>query len=485
MSSAAQGQPQQDQQAQTVARPYRWPLIIMPSNRQENTDKDARLVNGYMEKELGGDTWLYKRPGILRSSNPSGGSGLGQGVYNWQGDIYTIVNGHLFKNNSDKGGTIDTTNGVYTWSSVMGATPKVVFQNGIEAFCYDDTNGLQQITGNIANAAPWPYRKGWAYLDGTLYICQQNANIWCSDPANDDITTPAVWSPANGIVAYIEPNRAVALAKQLVYVVIFKETSTEIFYDQANPTGSPLGRVSGAKVNYGCISQDSVRQLDGALFWLCTNESAAVQVMRMDNLRPEIISTPAIERLLANADYTTVYSWTLKLEGHRWYAVTLVNNNLTLLYDVTTGLWSQWTDSNGNYLPFVDSTYKTSTAETLLQHATDGWLYTVSSNNFTDQGNRITLDIYTPNFDAGTSRFKTLQSLYFDTNQIAGSVLDVRYSDDDYQTWSDFRPVDLSLQKPMLVNLGSFKRRAFDLRHSKPTRFRMKAMDFQTDIGTL
>lgn len=468
---------QPSQEAPSVARPTKWPLIVMPANRAEDTNQDARLVNGFMEKEIQGDIWLYKRPGLVRSTQPSGGPGLGQGAFNWLGDVYSIFNGHLYKNNVDKGGTINTTNGVYRFSSIMGATPKLVFGNGVHAWCYDDVNGLADFTGNLQPTAV-PFFKGWAYLDGTMYLAAPFANIWGSD-INDVLNWPA----DNVLIAQIEPTRGVALAKQLSFAIYFKEDSTEVFFDAGNATGSPLGRITGSKVNWGCISADSVREIDGALFWLCTNHSAAVQVMKMDNLKAEIVSSPSIEKLLANADYTNVLSWTLKYAGHRWYAITLVNNNLTLMYDLSTGLWSQWTDTNGNYLPFVDSTYNTTTAQTLLQHGTDGYLYVVDAAVFTDAGLALALDIYTPNYDAGTVRDKTLPMMYFDCNQINGSVLQVRCSDDDYQTWKPFRSVDCSIHKPFLPSNGSFKRRAYNLRHQSLTSFRIKAIDLQLDIG--
>lgn len=450
----------------------------MPANRQEDTNKDARLVNGYMERENQGDIWLYKRPGLSHSTRPSGAPGLGQGAYNWLGNIYTIFNGHLYKDGTDKGGTINTTNGVYRFSSIMGATPKLVFGNGVRAFCYDDTNGLQDFTGNLAFTPP--FYKGWAYLDGTLYVMSPYANLWGSE-INDILTWPA----DNVLIPQIEPDKGIAVSKQLVYVITFKETSTEVFYDAGNAEGSPLGRVQGAKINWGCVNQDSIRELDGALFWLSTNRSASIQVMKMENLRAEIISTPAIERLLGEADTSSVYSWTLKYEGHRWYAFTLVNENITLVYDTTTGLWAQWTDKDGNMLSIVDSTYDSGTSQTLLQHATDGYLYVVDSANTVDADGPITVDIYTPNYDAGTARDKQLSKMYFDTNQVPGSLLQVRYSDDDYQSWSGFRQVDLSQRKPALDNCGTFKRRAYNLRHQAPTRFRIKAVDLQIAEATL
>ncbi|HEX6826392.1 MAG TPA: hypothetical protein VF077_08765 [Nitrospiraceae bacterium] len=472
-------------QAQTVALPQRWPIIVMPSNRQDDTNKDARLINAFIEREPQGDIWLYKRPGFLKLTQPSGNPGVCQGCYNWRGDIYAIVDGHLYQNGVDKGGTINTTNGVYDFTSTMGvdAVPaKLTFSNGVTAFAYCDSIGLEQFTGNLS--FPQPYAKGIAYLDSVTYLMTLDAEIFGSPDEND--VTGGPWDPLDVVVAQSEPSRGVYLSKQLVYIVAFKELSTEMFYDAGNAEGSALSPVSGAKVNFGCINPNSVRDLDGALFWLCTNESAAVQVIKMENLKVEIVSTPAIERLLANADYTTVYSWTLKLEGHKWYAITLVNNNLTLVYDATTGIWAQWTDVAGNYLPFIDSTFKTDTAQTILQHATDGWLYTVSLNNVVDDGdNLINVGIITQNYDGGTARDKTLKTIYFDASQTNGSRINVRFSDDDYQTWSAWRPIDLSIGKPMLINLGTFKRRAFHINHACRTKFRMKAMDFQVDIGTL
>ena len=466
-------------ESQSVPRPTRWPLIVLPSNRQEDTNKDARLVNGYMERELQGDSWVYKRPGLVRSIQPSGAAGIARGTYNWLGDIYSIVDDKLYKNTIlITPGVLDTTNGAYRFSSIMGEVPKLIMGNGVEAYFYSDSTGLVRFD-SVADF-PHPFVKGWAYLDGSTYILTPDATL-----RGSNINNVTIWDPLNLLVVQIEPSRGVAIANQLVFVVAFKETSTEVFFDAGNATGSPLGRVSGAKVNWGCANADSIQEIDGALFWLSTNRSAATQVVKMDNLKVEIISTPAIERLLGEADLSAVYSWFLKYEGHRWYAITLINNNLTLVFDMTTGLWAQWTDGNGNYLPIVGSTFKTATAQTLLQHATDGYLYTVDSANVSDAGTPIIVDIYTPNYDAGTARKKTLSAMYFDASQTPGSILQVRHTDDDYQTWSNFRPVDLSQKEPMLSNCGTFKRRAYNFRHQSLTRFRIKAIDLQMDIGTL
>lgn len=51
-------------QAESVSLPKRLPLVLEPENRDESTDKDAKLVNGYVEKSKHeGEYWLFKRPG--------------------------------------------------------------------------------------------------------------------------------------------------------------------------------------------------------------------------------------------------------------------------------------------------------------------------------------------------------------------------------------------------------------------------------------
>ena len=469
-------------QAQTVQIPKRLPLVIEPANRADSTAYDAKLVNAYIESGKGeekNEYWVYQRPGLLAQSQPSGGSATGRGVFEWRGDIYSIFANTLYKNGVAVAGTVDTTNGVYRFSSCLGATPKLQLGNGVKGYNYDTSGGLIAISDPDF---PTSFKKGWAYLDGTTYIIEPSAHILGSD-----INTPADWDALNDILAQIEPDQAVGLSKQLVYVIAFKQWTTEIFYDAGNASGSPLGRVEGAKVNYGCVSEDSPRDLDGVLFWVGSTRTGSPQVLMMDNLKAQIISTPAIERLLEQADYSIVYTWVLKLDGHRFYILTVKNENLTLVYDLDERMWAQWTDVNGNYLPIVDSCVTTSGAH-ILQHESNGRLYLASNSYATDNSEIITVDVITPNFDGGTRRKKTMGRLGIVSDQQAGSELMLRVNDDDYNStkWSGWRTVDLSRKNPYLSDCGTFIRRVHHFRHQRPVRMpRIMAVDMQIDLGTL
>ena len=179
------------------------------------------------------------------------------------------------------------------------------------------------------------------------------------------------------------------------------------------------------------------------------------------------------------ADFSVILSWTLKFGGHRWYGFTIKNNNLTLVYDMTTGLWSQWTDGDGNYLPIVDSTYMDTNSPNPAAGRDERLVVHGRLRTYNGRDKPITVDIYTPNYDAGTMRDRTVPAMYFDASQDVGSILQIRWSDDDYRTWSSYRQLDLGQKKPRLDNTGTFRRGALNLRHQSHTRFRIRAVDFQ------
>jgi hypothetical protein len=466
-------------QAETVDIPKRLPLVISPENRGESTSFDSRLVNCYTEKTKAGDYHIFPRYGLAQDSQPSGGSAAGRGVFNWLGNIYSIFADKLYKNGVAVSGTVDTTNGVYRFSQSKGATPKLQLGNGVKGYNYDDAGGLVVI---IDPDFPASFVKGWAYLDGTTYIMVPAAFIQGSD-----INDPTSWSALNSILAQIEPDNGVALDKQLVYVIALKQWSTEVFYDAGNSTGSPLGTVQGAKINWGCASSDSVQDVNNTLCWLTRSEEAGRQVVAMENLKAKVVSIPPIERLLQNADLSTVFSWQIKVDGHRFYVLTVKNANLTLAYDLTQDMWSQWTDVNGNYIPIVSSTYN-SAGKTIVQHESNGRLYLADSTYATDAGDTITVDIYTPNFDGGVRRRKNMTVLEVISDQKVGSELLIRVNDHDFdpKMWSNFRKVDLSQRRPFLTDCGTFVRRVHHLRHQKPVRMpRLQAIEMQIDLGTL
>jgi hypothetical protein len=473
--------------------PSRLPLVVSTANRDSSDKKDARLVNCYMETDkLTGDISIRKRPGLFDAGNPPTTAAEGLGVYFWDGAVYAIFGGVLYRDGVSVATGMSTSGGVYSFSQLRGGNPKLLMQNGAAGYTYDTVHGLSAPLHSIDADYPEFTTKGWAYLNGASYVMQNffgtsptAATIWGS--VVNSVDQPGDWDPLDFITAQIEPDQGVFLTKQLVYVIALKQWSTEVVFDAGNATGSPLANVQGSKQSYGCVNGDSVQRIDDVLFWLSTNEAAQYQVVMMARLTLAVISTPPIDRLLRDISISerTVHSWQLKVDGHSFYMLTLVGLNLTLAYDITEGRWHQWTDSNGDYFPIVASTYD-ALGRHILQHESDGHLYYCSSAYFKDGPTQpIQLDIYTPVFDANTRRRKMCSNLEIVGDQQEGSLLEVSWSDDDYQTWTSPRIAHLGQRRPIMPDLGTFVKRSFNFRHTQDLPFRISAVELQYDLGTL
>lgn len=188
--------------------------------------------------------------------------------------------------------------------------------------------------------------RGIAYLDGTYYVMEPDGTIWNSLAAADD---PSSWPTDGFISAEFEPDTGVYLGKALNYVVAFGQWTVELFWDAANPTGSPLSPVQNGVLLIGCAAAGSVAQTESTLMWVAQRKAQASTqhqgkfVAVLVGQSYEEVSTPDISRVLESADMAQVYSCIMELGGHSWYILTLKSLNITLVYDIKNKQWYVWT----------------------------------------------------------------------------------------------------------------------------------------------
>src|SRR5271156_5029679 len=72
-----------------MAIPARIPLVVQPNNRSTSYLKDARLVNGYAEKdEQVNGYWVEKRPGNAAYPALGFATSGAQGMYSWTQGVF-------------------------------------------------------------------------------------------------------------------------------------------------------------------------------------------------------------------------------------------------------------------------------------------------------------------------------------------------------------------------------------------------------------
>ncbi len=176
----------------------------------------------------------------------------------------------------------------------------------------------------------------------------------------------------------------------------------------------------------------------------------------------------------SDGDVIKVSATTAEFNG--WHVVTEVTTNTYAIQ--ATGTAFSGTGSSvkhtESYFPISAST--SANGKQYMQHATSGALYEFDQSTYTDEIGAIPARIRTSKFDGGKSGRKFMSSAEVIGDKVSSIAL-IRCTDDDYVTYSGFRPVDLDIDQSRLNRLGSFSRRAFELLHVKNANLRLEALD--------
>ena len=463
--------------------------------------------------------------------------------------ISAVTSGSVYVGMALTGGTLSGSATIVSFGTFNG-TSGTVNLSIAQTFANPTT-----VTGNYSVANyPAITVKGIVYLDGTYYVMDLNGSIYGSG-----INNPLGWSALNVIQSNAEPDGGVALFRQLNLIVAFQTTSTEFFYDAANPVGSPLLPYASAFIEVGCASGNSVAQTENTLFFMGVTKQKGRAIYKLDGTKSKMVSNPFIDRLLNADDLSNVSAFCVRISGHTFYVLYLGNTQQTLVFDSTSQLWGKWTVSalsatktvsaatwlggtatltitghgfndgdlttiagitpigyNGaftintidantityplatsqtnltvsgtaaNYVqtPFNMASYTSGNNLDLVQDSTTGFVFVLDNGTYQDNGNPIEVLIRTFKFDAGNNNKKFTSQLEIIGDKVTSNAY-IRYTNDDYQTYSKFRPVNLGAQRSLINRLGQTRRRAYEIRHHSNTPLRLESLETTVTEGSL
>lgn len=421
--------------------------------------KDAMRLNCYLEGIQSGFVETVKRPGLVQDTD-CGVASEGRGIYEWRGNLYQVVANTIYKNGSSIG-TISTSTGRVYFTELDTGTAYLIVSTPSNTYYINTSDTITAISDGDFPATIVP---GVVSLDGYLFVMDANGDIYNS--ANGD---PSTWGATDFKNAELEGDPGVSLAKHLNYLIAFGEWTTEVFYDAANATGSPLNRIDSAVIKYGIAAKYSMANMNNVLVWVATDRNYGKSVMMLNGLTPTKISTKGIERIIEKDgnNISNAYAFAVSIDGHSFYVLTLPNSAITLVYDLVDEVWSTWDSDNGTSQTYFTGMYSAHVAnKCLIQDEDNGKVYEFDPDTYQDDGNDINVKIVTNRFDGGDMSNKFHHKLEVVSNKPgASSDMGIRYTDDDYQTWSTIQNVDLN-QRATLFALGSFQRRAFELTYA-------------------
>lgn len=407
---------------------------------------DARLVNMLVEDTPGGPRQSVRisRPGLVSAFNVGTGPnfGLFRGPGGFSGDMFAATASAIYDVTTGANiGTISTADLVRTATS----TDQRVFVAGNKAYLWDGTSLAQIGIGVLPDLVDVLYFDSYF-----IYLTKGSGRFYYSQP-NDAANIDGL----NFETAEMLPDPLVAGLVNGDLLILFGALSTEIWYATGDPN-TPFQRAIGRSYTRGCSSRNTVALADNAAFWIGDDRN----VYRSGYV-PERISTHAVENALrACSDTTKCTAWSAIFEGHPWYVLNIFGQG-TWCYDVSAGdkgEWSRWETYGRPQDVFRGRTAAQDDGPIYLGDDTTNDIWVLTRGSYTDAGQplRRIASAFAP-VESGYPRCNRLTltcAKGVGNSASASPVVEMRYSDDQGQSWSRWRMGSLG-------NVGQTKQRIY------------------------
>lgn len=112
---------------------------------------------------------------------------------------------------------------------------------------------------------------------------------------------------------------------------------------------------------------------------------------------------------------------------------------------------------------------------TTLLDTADGRVYQLSTTTYRDSDSPIDFRVITPLTHSGTATLHRISGVEVQADtEVATGLL--RYTDDDYHTWSQYRTINLGTRRSRIARLGSTRGRGFEFRFTGDTALRVEKL---------
>lgn len=439
---------------------------------------NSSTLGDYLFVTEGTDAWIINTSGtvtqILDSSIHSitltaAGSGYTDGTYALS---FTGGGGTGAAGTYTVSGNVVTSISLTSEGSGYTSPPTIGFPSG---------GGTGATAGCSINAIPFPHIPVPIFIDGYIALAKGSDVYTC------DVDNPTKWTASNFLSAEMFPDPIVALSRQNNQVVVLGHNSIEFFYDAANAAGSPLSRNDSTTVQMGCAAPYAVIGNEKYIFYISQSDSGGRAAWLLDGFQPKKVSDEYIERILdAEVDMSDCRGFGVRTKGHLFYVLNLKTSGRTLVYDSDEKLWHEWSsNSAGNHAVFqCDYMADNSTGAAHLLHSSNGTLYKLDVNCYTDGTDQINVELITNRYDMDTYHRKFMHSckIVGDRYSTANSI-NLQWTNDDYQTWSNVKQISLTDDFPAFQRLGVFRRRAFKITHNSDNPLRLESLEVEYTEG--
>ena len=346
-----------------------------------------RCVNLYAEKNPDDEEFpltFYPTPGMVKRGEKADSDG-------WR-CLYTSTDNRLF---GVVGRTVVEVKKDFTFTEVgkidSEGSKCYMLDNGDQILLVDGTAAGYVITlddlkfAKITNEAFYGSSRVFL-VDGYLLLNRPGTKQWYISLINQTDFDSLDFASKSGAA-----DNLVAVATTRRNVFLFGEQTTEIWTNTGGANFT-FSRLSGAFIEFGCATADSIAQADGSIYWLSRSKEGECMVLRTVNYDRERISTFAIENEFQTySRIDDAFAYVHQMSGHYWYVITFPTANKTWVFDVATSEWHELAtlDADGKLNRHRGNCFSLWNGKHLVGDFKNGSLYELRLDAYTDAGQTI------------------------------------------------------------------------------------------------
>lgn len=475
-------------------------LLKVNQSRDVSTNKDPNLINCYPEFTFNKltnqqDVNIRKRPGYTTYISAPFGT-VARGIYYWkdQDKLFYAVDRDMHVYTASTGSIFTTISNFFSVSSGTGPVGFVEFlyESGEVRLVVVDgiqirtiSTILSVVTGVDPDQPGTPSTGTFLpipiFLNGYLLIIKTDT----ADIYNSDSNNPLSFTSTGFINSEIEPDQLKSIAKLNNYIVVLGSSSIEYFYDASIATGSPLQRNEVPVKTIGYVT--GLAQQSNRVYFVGTEKNGSVDVYVLEDLKISSLGNPGTKRYLSS--YSLNYATNLlgsivSCKGANWYV--LSDAVRTDVLDLESQLWSQWANGATSVFPIKHSTSFASITGTrsIFVLSTSLTIFAFDQSVYQDNGTNFTVTIVTENEKFGTLLWKNMDKFIINAdNPVSSQLINVQWTDDDYQSYNTAQTIDLFQSLPCIYQLGGFRERAFKLSYTGALPLRISKIECEINKG--
>lgn len=376
-----------------------------------------RRLNCYWEIQTDGDkanATIQGTPGtILQAALPNiirGMTTVGALLTVVNGNIVTQINSALSQTNLS--GSLSTGSGRV---SISANATEIMIVDGTAGYTITLPSGAVTAIGDAQfpnGARTNTYVGGYSVVEKP-----DTAEFWVSDLNNS-----TSWSALFFQSAFSSAEPLVAVDSDHGVLILFGTTYIEYW----SPNGAldfPFGAIRSAAQQYGLGAIWSRSKINNGIAFLGNNPQGEYEVFFLDlmsSYSPVKISNSDIESIINGFSVkSNATSLSYMIDGHPMYQLTFPTDEISFLYDFSTGIWSQTQTGVATTGRHVGEISQTFNAISYVSDYANSNLYSFDSETFADNGIAIKRQLVSRHL--GDGNYGSIDELFFDMETGVGT----------------------------------------------------------------